>query len=44
MHNLGLILSSILAVAGVGLLWFLADIRFAQRWSLKRAELGAQDK
>ena len=26
------------------LFWFVADIRFAQRWALKRAELGAQDK
>ncbi len=26
------------------MLWFIADLRFAQQWGLKRAELGAQDK
>jgi tetratricopeptide (TPR) repeat protein len=32
-------------IIGVGgLLWFLADVRFAQQWALKRAQLGAQDK
>jgi tetratricopeptide (TPR) repeat protein len=30
-------------IAVGGLLWFLADMRFAQRWSRRRAELGAQD-
>lgn len=34
---------SIPIIAVAGLLWFLADMRFAQRWSLKRAELGAKD-
>src|SRR5262245_17409528 len=35
---------SIPIIAVIGLLWFLADIKFAQQWSLKRAELGAQDR
>lgn len=38
-----LLLWLIPAVGIAGLLWFIADIRFAQRWGLKRAELGAQD-
>src|SRR5690349_3358809 len=38
-----LLLWLIPAIAVAGLLWFVADMRFAQRWSLKRAELGAQD-
>lgn len=39
---------SILLFLGVALLlcvfWFVADCKFAQQWSLKRAKLGAQDK
>ncbi len=31
-------------VVVVGLLWMMADLRFVQRWQLRRAELGAQDK
>jgi hypothetical protein len=43
MHVTSLLLFLIPAVGIAGLLWFLADIRFAQRWGLRRAELGAQD-
>jgi tetratricopeptide (TPR) repeat protein len=42
--HLTLFLLSIPVIAVAGLLWFLADIKFAQQWGLKRAELGAQDK
>src|SRR5690242_12586574 len=42
MHSLWLIPWLIPVVLIAGLLWFAADMRFAQRWSLKRAELGAQ--
>ena len=38
------ILWSIPVVIVGGLSWFVADMGFAQRWSLKRAELGSQDK
>src|SRR5213593_911905 len=44
MHSVWPILLLVPLVGIAGLFWFLADIRFAQRWSLKRAELGAQDK
>jgi len=44
MHSIWQILLWLPIVGGVGLFWFLSDMRFAQRWSLKRAELGAQDK
>jgi hypothetical protein len=44
MHSIGSILWLVPILGVVGLFWFLADIRFAQRWSLKRAELGAQDR
>ena len=33
----------LLVVIG-GLFWFLADIKYFQRWALKRAELGVEDK
>lgn len=34
----------LIPVVGIlGLVWFVLDMKFAQRWSLRRAELGAQD-
>ena len=44
MHPLSSILWLVTILVLGGLSWFLADMRFAQRWSLRRAELGAQDK
>src|ERR1700757_2688173 len=42
--NASLLLWMAPAAGAVGLLWLIADMRFAQRWGLKRAELRAQDK
>lgn len=44
MHSLSLWLWSVPIVGVAGLFWFLADIKFAQKWQLRRAELGAQDQ
>src|SRR5262245_49746545 len=44
MHLIWYIVLFLVLVFGLGGIWFLIDIRFAQQWSLKRAELGAQDK
>jgi tetratricopeptide (TPR) repeat protein len=44
MHSFSLWLWSVPLFGIVGVFWFLADIKFAQRWGLKRAELGAQGK
>lgn len=44
MHLIMNILLFLVIAFVLGVFWFLADIKFAQKWSLKRAELGAQDK
>jgi tetratricopeptide (TPR) repeat protein len=44
MHPILYILLFLVIAFVLGVVWFLADIKFAQKWSLKRAELGAQDR
>lgn len=44
MHSLSLWLWSVPIIGVAGLFWFLSDIKFAQQWGMKRAELGAQDR
>jgi tetratricopeptide (TPR) repeat protein len=42
--NASFVFLLILSVVVGGFLWFIADMSFAQKWQLKRAALGAQDK